>query len=165
MRKIILNILIVLVALAGIGFSNNAISQNAPKAIENYIISTSNTTTTYTTPIEILNNAQKYLNKPIKIEAKFNRFATLGLDYPKALRSSEEYISFIVQRNDVIDHDVPLSEMKLFMKRELAENFIELDTNDRIKIDGVMFSNALGDVWIDVEKIQIVEKAKKNENK
>ena len=165
MKKIILNILTVLIALAGIGFSSNAISQNAPNTIEQQIITNLTTTSSYVAPVEILNNAQKYLNKPVKIEAKFNRFATLGLDYPKALRSSEEYISFIIQRNDVVDHDVPLSEMKLFMKRELAENFIELDTNDKIKIDGVMFSNALGDVWIDVEKIQIVEKAKKTENK
>lgn len=164
MKKLIANILIVLCLTIGIGISNNAISQNAPQAIKE--IATQQTATAiYTQPLEILNNAQKYLNKPVKIQAKFNRFTTLGLDYPKAMRSSEHYISFIVQRNDVIDHDVPLSEMKFFMKRELAESFIELDTNDRIKIDGVMFSNALGDVWIDVNKIQIVEKAKKTENK
>ena len=164
MKKLILNIFIVLCVVFGVNISNNAISQTAPKA-EVKTTTTTVQNVSYVTPLEVLNNAQKYLNKPVKIEAKFNRFTTLGLDYPKALRSSEHYISFIVQRNDVVDHDVPLSEMKLFMKRELAESYIELDTNDKIKIDGVMFSNALGDVWVDVNKIQIVEKAKKNENK
>ena len=163
MKKLILNIFIVLCVVVGVNASNNAISQTTPKASTATVQAPESAS--YVVPLEILNNAQKYLNKPVKIEAKFNRFTTLGLDYPKALRSSEHYISFIVQRNDVTDHDVPLSEMKLFMKRELAESYIELDTNDKIKIDGVMFSNALGDVWVDVNKIQIVEKAKKNENK
>jgi hypothetical protein len=162
MKKFIVNILTVLCLTVGIGVSNNAVSQNAPQKTQP---TTTSQAAVYAQPLEILNNAQKYLNKPVKIQAKFNRFTTLGLDYPKALRSSENYISFIVQRNDVVDHDVPLSEMKLFMERKLAESFIELDTNDKIKIDGVMFSNALGDVWIDVNKIQIVEKAKKTENK
>lgn len=118
----------------------------------------------YIAPLVVLNNTAKYLNKPVHIRAKFDKFSTLGLDYPAAMRPSADYIAFMVQRNDVLDHNVPLSEMKLILKREYAEKFIDLDTNDVILIDGKMFSNALTDAWIDVDKIIIKEKVKK-ENK
>ena len=49
--------------------------------------------------------------------------------------------------------------MKLFLKRELAEKFIDLKTNDEIMIVGTVFSDALGDAWIDVESITITKKA------
>ena len=82
----------------------------------------------------------------------------MGLDYKPALKSSEEYISFLVKRDDTT-FDIPLSEMKLFLKREEAEKFIDLKTNDEIQITGVVFSDALGDTWIDVNKLVIVKKA------
>ena len=54
--------------------------------------------------------------------------------------------------------------MKLFLKRDYAESFIDLDTGDRIEITGKVFSNALGDPWIDVNKIVVLKKAKAEEN-
>ena len=92
------------------------------------------------------------------MNATFDKFATLGLDYKTAMRSSEEYISFLILRDDN-EHDIPLSEMKLFLKRDMAEKHIDLKTNDKVFITGKVFSDALGDPWIDVIDLYITEKA------
>lgn len=118
-----------------------------------------------TAPLNIVASPQKYLNKTVKMKATFDKFSTLGLDYKKAMRSSNDYIGFLIQRDDVTDHNVPLSEMKLFIKRDYAEKFIELDSGDKIEITGKVFSNALGDSWIDVSKITIIQKKPKEEKK
>ena len=109
-------------------------------------------------PLAIVENPQAYLNKKIVMNAKFDKFATLGLDYKPAMRSSEDYISFLIKRDDT-KYDIPLSEMKLFLKREMAEKYINLKTNDEIQITGTVFSNALGDPWIDVENLVVTKKA------
>ncbi len=114
-------------------------------------------------PLDIVKEPAKFLNKDILMNASFDKFSTLGLDYKKALRPSADYITFLVQREDVVDHNVPLSEMKLFIKRDYAEKFIDLDTGDKIEITGKVFSTALGDVWIDVNKITVLKKAKSQE--
>ena len=49
--------------------------------------------------------------------------------------------------------------MKLFLKRDLAEKFIDLKTDDEIEIKGKVFSDALGDAWIDVSELKIIKKA------
>ena len=92
------------------------------------------------------------------MNAKFDKFSTLGLDYKSAFKSSDDYISFLIKRDDTT-YDVPLSEMKLFIKREEAEKFIDLKTDDEISITGKVFSDALGDAWIDVSKLVLVKKA------
>lgn len=109
-------------------------------------------------PLSIVNSPKTYLNKKVTMNAKFDKFSTLGLDYKPAFKSSENYISFLIKRDDT-NFDIPLSEMKLFLKRELAEKFIDLKTNDEIKIVGTVFSDALGDAWVDVESIAITKKA------
>lgn len=92
------------------------------------------------------------------MKAKFDKFSTLGLDYKPAFKSSEDYISFLIRRDDS-NHDIPLSEMKLFLKRDVAEKFIDLKTDDEIEIKGKVFSSALGDAWVDVSELKIVKKA------
>ena len=109
-------------------------------------------------PLSVVANPTAYLNKKITMNAKFDKFSTLGLDYKPALKSSEQYISFLIKRDDT-KYDIPLSEMKLFLKREAAEKFIDLKTDDEIRIVGTVFSNALGDSWIEVEDIVITKKA------
>ena len=99
-----------------------------------------------------MKNPSAYINKRINVSAKFNKFSTLGLDYKPAMRSSENYISFLIFRPDT-SKKIPLPEMKLFVKRELAEKYIELKESDNIQFSGIVFSNALGDVWIDVDKL------------
>jgi len=119
--------------------------------------------TTFAKPLQIVQNPSRFLNQNIKMNATFDIFSTLGLDYKKALRESKDYIGFLIQRDDVQDHNIPLSEMKLFLKRDYAEKFIDLDTGDRIEITGYVFSNALGDAWIDVNNITVLKKAKAEE--
>ena len=110
------------------------------------------------TPLAIVAMPKNYLSKKVTFNAKFDKFTTLGLDYKPAYKSSDEYISFLVKRDDT-SYDIPLSEMKLFLKREEAEKFIDLKVDDYIQIVGTVFSDALGDAWIDVEKLVLIKKA------
>lgn len=118
-----------------------------------------------TTSLAIVANPNKYLNKKVKMQATFDKFSTLGLDYKKALRPSTDYIGILIQRDDVEDHSIPLSEMKLFLKKKMAEKHIDLDSGDKIEITANVFSTALNDPWLDIENITIIKKAKKEENK
>lgn len=115
-------------------------------------------------PLNIVASPGKYLNKTVKMQATFDKFSTLGLDYKKALRASTDYIGILIQRDDVVDHDIPLSEMKLFLKKDLAEKHIDLNTGDKIEITAKVFSTALGDPWLDISNITVLKKAKKEEN-
>ena len=110
------------------------------------------------TPLAIVASPKSYLGKTVTFNAKFDKFSTLGLDYKTAYKSSEEYISFLIKRDDTV-HDIPLSELKLFLKREMAEKFVDLKLNDEIQITGNVFSDALGDAWIDVSNLVIIKKA------
>ena len=126
--------------------------------------------TSYITPVsvnslDVVRSPQKYLNKTITMNSTFDKFSTLGLDYKPAMRSSEKYIGILIKRDDVIDHTIPLSEMKLFLKRDLAEKNINLESDDKIQITGKIFSTALGDPWIDITDIKILQKNPKSEKK
>ena len=112
--------------------------------------------------LAVVNSPKAYLNKNIILNAKFDKFSTLGLDYKPAYKSSEDYISFLIKRPDT-NYDIPLSEMKLFLKRDIAEKFIDLKSNDEIEIKGVVFSDALSDAWVDVKSITITKKAPSEE--
>ena len=111
--------------------------------------------------LDVASNPAKYLNKRIKIKAKFDKFSTLGLDYKPAYKSSDKYITFLIKRDDVVNHTIPLSEMKNFLERSVAEKYIDLKPGDEIEYSGLVFSNALGDVWIDVEKFTVVNQKPK----
>ncbi len=113
-----------------------------------------------TNPLDVVAKPNFYLNKNIKISGKFDKFSTLGLDYAPAMRSSDNYIAFLIQRPDINDHNLPLSEMKCFLPREEAEKYIELNSGDRIEFYGTVFSNALGDVWIDVKNFKPIDNKK-----
>jgi len=112
----------------------------------------------YVKPLTVVSSPSTYLNKTVLMEAKFDKFSTLGLDYKPAMKSSEDYISFLIKRDDTT-FNIPLSEMKLFLKRSVAEKFIDLKTNDEIEIKGTVFSDALGDAWVDVQELKIIKKA------
>ena len=126
---------------------------------------TSSITPVSVNSLDVVNTPQKYLNKTITMKASFDKFSTLGLDYKPAMRSSENYIGILIKRDDVIDHTVPLSEMKLFLKRDLAEKNINLEADDKIQITGRVFSTALGDPWVDITDIKILEKKTKSQKK
>src|SRR5574344_311517 len=116
-----------------------------------------------TNPLDIVANPSKYLHKKVKIRAKFDKFSTLGLDYKPAYRSSEKYITFLIKRSDVVNYTIPLSEMKIFMTRKVAEKSIDLDEGDEIEIFGLVFSDALGDAWVEVEGFNVLTAKKKVE--
>lgn len=107
-------------------------------------------------PIEIVKNPAFYIGKKVKFKAKFDKFSTLGLDYTPAKRSSEDYITLLIQRPDVTSHDIPLSELKIFMNRKEAEKHIDLNSGDEIEIAGKVFAKALGDAWMDVDNFTVL---------
>ena len=109
-------------------------------------------------PIAVVSSPNVYLNKNILMKARFDKFSTLGLDYKPAFKSSDDYISFLIKRDDTT-YNIPLSEMKLFLKRDVAEKYIDLKTDDEVEIKGLVFSDALGDAWVDVNEFKIIKKA------
>jgi len=113
-------------------------------------------------PLTVVASPSTYLNKTITMNARFDKFSTLGLDYKSAFKSSEDYISFLIKRDDTT-YNIPLSEMKLFIKRDEAEKHIDLKTDDEIQIVGTVFSDALGDTWIDVSNLTLIKKAPKKD--
>lgn len=116
---------------------------------------------TPTKSLDIVANPTKYVNKRVKVKAKFDKFSTLGLDYSKAMRSSEKYIGILIKRDDVTTHNIPLAQMKIFMLRTEAEKHIDLETGDDIEFDGIVFSNALNDAWVEVETFKVLTKKEK----
>ena len=113
----------------------------------------------------------KYLNKPIKIKAKFDKFTALGLDYPPVKRDAKTYISFLIKRENVTAYNIPLSELKLIVKRDYAEKeMVNVEQGDDIIIYGSVFSTAIGDPWVNVDRVTCItqhkdkDKDKNNDN-
>lgn len=165
-NRIKLTLFLVMVSIS-FGLTTNAIVKNTPKTAAQATVQAqkpaakSDVVYDQVNSIEVVKNPAKYLNKHIKIRAKFDKFSTLGLDYKPAFRSSEKYITFLIKRDDVISHTIPLSEMKNFLSRTEAEKYIDLSSGDEIEYNGTVFSNALGDVWIDVEKFTVISQKNK----
>ncbi len=109
------------------------------------------------TPLALVANPSAYLNKVVIMNAKFNNFSTVGLDYPPALRKTEDYIGLMVFRDNT-QYDIPLSELKMFLKREDAQKFVDLKSKDEVKIVGKVFSTALGDPWVDILSLESINK-------
>ena len=139
-------------------------AQAQTSTINKPVVASVQTQSVNVAPLTVVNSPKTYLNKNIIMKAKFDKFSTLGLDYKTAYRSSEDYISFLIKRDDTT-FNIPLSEMKLFLKRDAAEKFIDLKTNDEIEINGVVFSDALGDTWVDVKELKIIKKAPEENSK
>ena len=116
-------------------------------------------------PIDVVDCPAKYLNKNITFSAEFVSFSGLGLDYKPAFRDSSKYIGVLIKRPDVVGHDIPLSELKMFMTRELAEKNIDIEKDDKVKITGKVFSMALGDPWMDITSFEILTQKKKANKK
>jgi len=107
--------------------------------------------------LALVANPQKYMDKKIRIKAKFDKFSAIGLDYEPAARPAKEYISFLIKREDVTNYNIPLSELKLIVKRDYAEKeLVNLEAGDEIEIYGKVFCLALGDPWVDVDQVKIL---------
>ncbi len=167
-NKIKLMILTAIISI-GLGLSTNAAVKNikttpkTPVTVQKQITLPPATIYEQANSLDIVANPTKYLNKKVKIKAKFDKFSTLGLDYKPAFKSSEKYITFLIKRDDVINHTIPLSEMKNFLSRDIAEKYIDLSSGDEIEYSGTVFSNALGDAWISVEKFNVLSQKPKEE--
>ncbi len=116
-------------------------------------------------PLELVKNPASYLEKDIKISAKFDKFSTLGLDYDRAFRDSKDYISFLIKRPDTLnqEYSIPLSELKLMLKRDEAEKLLDIESGDRVEITGKVFSAALNDPWVDVYELKNLDPEKEKE--
>lgn len=154
-----------LVISISLGMTINSVQSQAPTVSNTSVSSAKSVQYTAVNPLDVVNNPHRYLNKNIKIKAKFDKFSTLGLDYPPAMKSSEEYISFLIQRPDITNHNIPLSELKIFLKKDIAEKNIDLDAGDEVEFTGKIFSVALGDPWMEVTNFTVLtHKEKKAEN-
>lgn len=156
--------LILILALAA-GINVFAVTQQIPSKNPNNCVQSQLPAYTAVNPLDVVARPGFYLNKNVTIKAKFDKFSTLGLDYKPAMKSSEKYISFLIQRPDVTDHNIPLSELKIFMDRTEAEKYIDLNSGDVIEFSGKVFSTALGDAWIEVNKFTVITTKPKTENK
>ena len=117
-------------------------------------------------PLLIVDNPKTYLNKTVSFSGEFVSFTSLGLDYKPAFRDSSKYIGILVKRPDIKEHTIPLSEMKIFMSRELAEKNADIETGDKFYLTGKVFSTALGDPWLDITSFKITsQKTKKDDKK
>lgn len=117
--------------------------------------------TSITSPMLLVNNPYQYLNKNVEFTAKFNKFSALGLDYPPAKRESQVYTGVLIERDDVKTHVIPLSELKMFLKIEELKKITEISSGDKVKIKGKVFSAALGDPWLDINELTILEHVNK----
>lgn len=116
-------------------------------------------------PLDLVNNPKNFMDKNIKMQAQFVKFTTLGLDYDRAMRDSKDYISVLIKRPDVAkQYTIPLSELKLIIKRDAAEKLIDMKSGDKIEITGKVFSSALNDPWVDVYKLTSLESKTANKN-
>ena len=107
----------------------------------------------------LLKNPQPYLHKPVVFSGTFSTFSSLGLDYKPALREAKNYVTVLLFRPDVLPaHKIPLSEVKIFIRRKESEKLPDLETNDVVTIEGIPFSTALGDVWVDLTKVTVTQK-------
>lgn len=106
-------------------------------------------------PLDLVESPDKYLDKFVSIKGVFDKYTTLGLDYKPAMKSSKDYISFLINRPNTKSKQnvIPLSELKLIISRVTAEKYTNLETGDKITIFGQVFSKALNDPWVDVNNI------------
>ena len=179
MKNKILTSLIAALLLAGglVAFANKPflsetkLNTTVPKAVDLNLAAAAKTETNPVVnengyievkPLDVVANPSQYVGKQVKFKAVFDKFSTLGLDYKPAYRDSLKYISFLIKRDDVTDHTIPLSEMKIFITRTYAEKFIDLDSGDVIEVYGKVFSDALTDAWVDTDKLVIVSKKNKD---
>ncbi|MBQ2645696.1 hypothetical protein IJG14_09020 [bacterium] len=140
--------------------------ENANKnSVEKNNIEKNITYTTLQTPTVMVNNPYAFLNKYVQFPAKFNKFSTLGLDYTPAKRESQVYIGVLINRDDVVENIIPLSELKMFIKRKDAEKLTDIEAGDSIMIKGKVFSAALGDPWMDIIEIKVLTPKNKETQK
>lgn len=113
--------------------------------------------------VDIVAEPKKFLNKKIYLEGDFYSYSTLALDYPKAMKSSKDFIGIVLSRPDAAE--IPLVELKIAAPVLLFKDTnLNIDQGDRIGIKAKIYAIALGEAWLDAESIEIIKKnSKKND--
>lgn len=107
--------------------------------------------------VELVADPKKYLNKRVYISGTFSSFSNLSLDYPKAMRSSKDYIGIILARPD--QKDIPLVELKLSAPLKFFKDTnLSFEHGDKIAMKAKVYAIALGEPWLEVESIDVIEK-------
>lgn len=169
-RKMFLGGLSFAIALSALtipyqGYSEDKITTTVTKEVDAVVDeSLTNRTFVNIKSLDLVKNPDQFMEKDVVFTGVFNRFSDIGLDYPKALRETKDYVAMLLLRPDVGARTIPMSELKLFFPRKKSDDVLELDTGDEVEIKGNVFSNALGDPWVDVLAIKIVSKAPKKDN-
>ena len=70
------------------------------------------------------------------------------------------FLIVLIRRPDVTSHKIPLSELKLLFPRTKSKQVKDLETGDTVFVQGKVFSTALGDPWVEVEQVMILDKSK-----
>lgn len=118
----------------------------------------------YVTLYDLVSKPKKYKNKKVKIEGEFFSFSSLALDYPKAERSSDDYLGILLSRPD--KEEIPLVEAKFAFPLKAFrkdEDLSHIEHGDLIHVTGKVFAIELGEPWIDIKSIEIVKKVEKEE--
>lgn len=113
-------------------------------------------------PLQLLRGVSQWVDKKISFQGTFNAFSAYALDYKGAMRSGKDYISFLILRPDVTHHDIPLSELKLILPRKKVDSVLDLESGDSVLVKGKIFSAALGDPWVDVDEVVLLQKSPEN---
>lgn len=111
-----------------------------------------------TQALSLLKNVDTWVGQKVSFEGTFITFSPYALDYKGAMRESKDFVAFLIERPDVKQHTIPLSELKLIFPRKKADSVMDLEGGDKIMIKGQVFSAALGDPWVDVDEVIILQK-------
>lgn len=109
----------------------------------------------------LVDKPHEFANKNVKFTANFHAFSSLALDYKPAMRSSKNYLSFLVMRPN---SKIPFSELKLAMaipKEKDPDNTLlaGLKEGDEVEVTGKVFATALDEPWVDVLKLKKLSSA------
>lgn len=111
---------------------------------------------------ELVTEPKHFLNNKITIQGKFHSFSSLSLDYDKAMKSSKEYIGIILSRPDL--EDIPLVELKISVPLEMFKSKnITIGHGDKLELNSKVYAVALGEPWLEVKDLEIIEKAEKKD--
>lgn len=113
-------------------------------------------------PLNLVREPERWIGEKVTFQGNFVSFSPVALDYKGAMRSSKDYISFMVQRPDVTHHVIPLSELKLVLPRKKADKALDFESGDQVMVKGRVFSAALGDPWMDVDELLLLKKTPEN---
>ena len=130
--------------------------------LNSHALAKDNKSTQTTSLKNLVASPKDFLNKKIDIEGEFHSFSSLSLDYPKALKDSKEFIGIILSRTD--EKEITLVELKISVPLEMFKSEkISINHGDKLRLTSKVYAVALGEPWLEVKSLEILEKASKEE--